>query len=262
MVSIVWSVIALSLGALVYLLPPMLGPSLPMGLRQKVGNFYYGHAMRSFRQVAFVRRILGGYELLPISVDDEQKLAQVTLDSGIISSDKKLPFKDPDNRIKRLFSKPVALVIEDVPAAIDAELSEMGYWLRQHETKRGLEQNGTINPYVPMSKGLRIIDPLDTLSLVSKDVEPENVETTKQLTEKRFEEYGSNLGMAETVGTLTGFGVGIGAVAAIQYFKQQILDSGGGGGSGPTTNVPMGQIIPAIDVSHIQMPMEILTVIL
>lgn len=218
--------------------------------------------MRSFRQVAFVRRILGGYELLPISVDDEQKLAQVTLDSGLISSDKKLPFKDPDNRIKRLYSKPVSLVIEDVPAAIDAELAELGYWTRQHETKRGLEKDGKVNPYMPVSEGLRVIDPLDILSLVSKNVEPENVETTKQLTEKRFDEYGSDIGMAETVGTLTGFGVGIGAVAAIQYFKTEILDSTGGGTSGPTTNVPLGQIVPAIDVSHLQMPMEIITVML
>lgn len=266
MVSIVWSVIAISTGLLVYLLPPVLGPTLPMDLRQRVGDFYYAQAMRSFRQVAFVRRVLGGYELLPISVDDEQKLAQVTLDSGMLSSDKKLPFKDPDSRIKRLHQKPVALAIEEAPAAIDAELAELGYWLRQHETKRGLEQSGKINPYLPMSKGLRLVDPLDFVNLVSKNVEPENVETTKQLTEKRFEEYGRDIGMAETIGTLTGFGVGIGAIAAVQYFKTEIMDAGGGGASQPTTPVPMGQVVPAMDLSHIQitmtqMTMDVLTVI-
>lgn len=256
MVSILWGVIALSLGILVYLLPATFAPLLPIDLREKIGDFYYRNAMRSFRQVAIVRRTLGGVELIPISVDDEQKLAKATLSSGMLSDDKKLPFKDPDNRIKRLYQKPAAVVCEAVPAAIDAELAELGYWVRQHATSTGLERDGKINPYVRVTDGLRVVDPVDILGLVTKDVEPENIETATELTKRRFDKYGSKIGAAETVATLMGFGAGVGGVGLLTYLNQKILD---GGGAGKPTNPlpPVGTVLPPVDV----LPANLLVVV-
>lgn len=265
MVSIVWAAIAASSGLLVYLLPPVLAPLLPLDVRERIGLFYYKQSLRSFEQVAFVRRVIGGYELLPIAVDDEQKLAQVTLSSGIVSDDKTMRFSDPDGRIGRLFSKPVALVFEDVPAAIDAEVSELAYWVNQKITDEGLEhtelaeakrdgdfsqhvETSVIDPYVSVATRLRAVDPMDALSLVCKDVDPENIETTKQLTKKRFEKYGQRVGMAETIATAIGFAFGMGGVAAMRYFNQNIMDNAGGGG-GPSPPIPMGQVLPpAVDL--------------
>lgn len=259
MVSIVWAAIAASLGLLVYLLPPVLARGLPGELQESIGDFYYRQSLRSFESVAFVKRVIGGYELLPIAVDDEQKHAQVTLSSGVVSDDKTLPFDDPDGRIGRLFAKPIALVYEGVPAAIDAELAELAHWTNQKATDEGIEHETTtvkthdetgtarevetkvIDPYVEVPTALRAADPLDALSLVCKDVEPENIETTKQLTRERFAKYGSRIGMMEML-TFTGFAIGLGGVAAVEYMRSEILDRGPGGGSVNTGLPPLGQV--------------------
>jgi hypothetical protein len=246
MVSFVWAAIALSLGVLIYLIPPVLAPMLPVESQQRVGAFYYRMAARSLDKFAFVYRMIGGWDIIKVDVDDERKLAQVTLSSGIISDDKKLPFKDPDNRISRLYNKSMAVVVEDVPAAIDAELSELGHWTHKHDVEHGLFDGQRVNPYMRVRDGLRAVNPLDSLYLVGSGVEPENVETAKQLTKKRFSEYGSNVGVAETLGTITGFIGGVLGVAGLQYLNQGILDSSGGGTSEPTSPVPVGVIEPAI----------------
>lgn len=243
MVSLLWSIIALSSGVLVFCVMPILGNLLDVDRRQRVGRFYSGLAMKSYGQLAFVDRVLGGYDMLPIGVDDERKMAEVTVDSGMISDDKKLPFKDPDDRIKRLHDKPVAVLIEDIPAAIDAELAELGYWVREHSLDNGLEQhaaNGQIqvDPYVEMDNTLRVANPRDAFALVGKSVEPETIETAKQLTKKRFSEYSGNIGAAEMTATFMGFAVGAGGMAVLSYLRQGILSDGGGGGA-PSSPIPL-----------------------
>lgn len=271
MVSIMWSVIALSLGLLVYLLPPMLAPMLPMHLREAIGDYYYRQAARSYRQLAIVRRLLSGYELLPIAVDDEQRLAEVTLSSGMVSDDKKLPFKDPDDRISRLYQKPVAVVSEILPAAVDAELAELGHWVTKADDERGLEstregadgrEQTVVNPYVEVDSGLRVSDPMDVTSLVTKGVEPENVESAKQYTKERFREYGDNVGIVEGLATMTGFAFGIGGVAVLQYVKDRLLSNGGGGTGGGATGwtPPMGQVM--VDPTALQLPLDVVGVLL
>lgn len=257
MVSVIWAMISLSFGFMCYLLVAAAGGMAPVDVQTRIGRFYYSLAMKSFGQVAIVRRLLGSYELLPIGVDDNHKVAEVTLSSGVISDDKKLPFKDPDNRLKRLFAKPLALVVEDIPAAVDAELSEFGYWAREHDISRGIlrADGGTkkIDPYFRMSDGLRIVDPLDSLALVPKAIQPENIETAKQLTKKRFEKYAGRFGVVETAGLILGFAVGAGGVAAMQYIRERVLPGGGGGapglpdvgsfGLGGTIMVPMDWLV-------------------
>lgn len=237
MPDVVWSMIALSLGFTIYIAPAAFGVMLPVESREKLGNFYYGMAMKSFRQVAIVRRLIGGLAMLPIYIDDRQKVAQVTLSSGLISDDQNLPFKDPDNRILRLFDKPLTVLVEEIPAALDAELSEIGYWVREHDTERGLFVDGKINPYFKMDSKLRIVDPIDALEVIPNNVHPENIETAEELTKQRFQKYGSRIGAAETIGTLMGFAFGVGAVAAIAYLRQNTLD--GSTSSDPTEVWPI-----------------------
>jgi len=240
MVSIVWSCIALSTGILIYLIPPALAPTLPTTTQQRIGHFYYRMAARALDQWAFVYRMIGGWDIIKVNVDDERKLAQVTLSSGMISDDKKLPFKDPDNRISRMYNKSMAVVIEDVPAAVDAELAEFGHWLRKHDVEQGLFDGQQVNPYMRVRDSFRAVNPVDALHLVGKGVEPENVETAKQLTKKRFEQYGSKVGVAETAGTIMGFIAGVAGIGGLQYIQQNLLDSGGS--SEPTSPLPMGDL--------------------
>lgn len=270
MVSLLWGVIAASLGLLVYLVPPVLGPVLPAGWRERIGDFYYKQSLRSFEAVAFVRRLLGGYELLPIGVNDEQKLAQVVLSSGIVSDDKTMPFNDPDGRIARLWTKQIAVVFEDVPAAIDAELAEVAHWYNRKtidgdvtQPTDGARADGggeveqvAVDPYIPVPNVLRAVDPMDALSLVTKGVEPENIETTKQLTIERRSGYKSAIGMTEVM-TFTGFAFGLGGIAAVEYFRKEILDKGGGGGGGGAQPpIPLGQLGVHIDMVALPIPVH------
>lgn len=247
MVSLLWSLISLTFGLLVFLLVPIVGGMLPPRSRNKIADYYYKNAMRSLQRAALIRRVMGGYSLLPLGVDNEQKLAKATLSSNIISDDKTLPFKDPDNRIQRLYSKPLALVFEDTAAAVDAELAEIGYWTLEQDFNHGLERGDKVSPFIRMDRSLRLVDPLDILPMVSKSVPPGNIQTVKKLTQERFRKYQGRVGVAEMAGILTGFLVGAGGVIGIQYMKSSVLDlPTGGGGGGPVPVPPLGggQILP------------------
>lgn len=244
MVSVVWSLIMVCLGLLVYFATPILAPALPVDLQRRVARYHSDLAMRAYQQVALVRRKLGTFELYPLSVNDEEKLAQVTLDSGIVSDSEKLEFADPDNRMLRLHRKPFALVYEGIPAIIDAELAELGYWTRERDTERGLyrEPEEKVDPFLPMSDSLRVVDPGHLAHLAGKAIEPENIKTARQLTKERFSKYGQKVGMAETIGVITGFAVGAGGVAAMQYVKTNLLD--GGGKTDPGSTIPISTVAP------------------
>lgn len=255
MVSFVWATFSVALAILVYIVASMTAMVLPVELRKKVGGFHFKLAARCLKQWTFVRRILSGYDVMPISVDDEQKLLKVTLSSSLASDDNEYPFKDPDNRIKRLFNKPVALTFEQIPAAVDAELAEAGYWVGEKSRDEGLvngdpykDPDGvSVDPYVEMDDGLRLVDPVDVFHIVGNDVDPENVKTAENLTKKRFEKYTTGVGMTEMMTAIMGFCVGWGAILVMEYAKQNIIGSGGGGGSDLPSS-PLGMTHLALDM--------------
>jgi len=241
MVSILTAAIAASAGLMVYLAIPAVVMNAPVHIRQRVGRFYLKLAARSFKQFTLVRRVLSGYDVLPIKVDDEQKLLQATLSSSTLGSDNKFRFADPDNRIKRLFNKPVALCFELVPAAIDASMAEWGHWVNEKATDKGfwsadyLKQPNdvAVDTYVETGDGLRIIDPVDAFNIVGNDVDAENIKTTEQLTKKRYEKYNPGMGLKQTARVAIGFAMGAGGFVGIQYFNEEIMGSGGSGPSAP-----------------------------
>lgn len=249
MVSLLWSTFSLVLGFGVYFLVPFSVMGASVKWRQKVGRPYLKMASRCFKQWTFLRRVLSGYDVIPISVDDEQKLLKAKLGGGTLGDDNEYLFNDPDGRIKRLFNKPVALAYERVPAAIDAELAEIGYWVRQHEINSGIivddgsdGSTPVVDPYVPMADSLRLVDPIDVFEIVTNDISPENIKTVEALTRERYAEYGPKIGLTETLATLMGFGTAGVAMAIAAYVKQRILRGSGGGGGGisnPVESFPM-----------------------
>lgn len=245
-----YATIAACGGFMIYLLIPVFGMLYPAPIRQAIGRSYLKRGARVLKQFAFVRRVLGGYDVLPISVNDEEKLLEVTLSSSMVGSDKTYEFKDPDGRIKRLWNKPVAIAYEEVPAAVDPELAEIGHWVREHDINAGLNRGDKVAPYVPMSSGVHLAEPIDVYEIVPNAITPENITTGRQLTKKRFEKYSSRVGLAETMGVLVGFGAGIAGVAVLQYINQNILDGPGGGPDIPTGPVPINTIdvTPLLDV--------------
>lgn len=261
---VVWLLIALSLGFLVYLAVPVLAMTAPVTIRERVGKFYLKLAARSLGQFSFVRRVLSGYDVKPITVDDEQKLLKNTLSSNTMGDDEEYRFKDPDNRIKRLFNKPVAMNYELIPAAIDAELAEIGDATQEKQYNEGLQSGNpedgkdavTVDPYVQVPSDLQLIDPIDAFALVPNSVNPENVKTAEQITKKRFEKYGSRIDAMQLMSGVTGFLLGIGGAIGAAYVRENLLDGGGGGGiSNPVGSFPIGSIQPPVDMIDVPLAM-------
>jgi hypothetical protein len=245
MVSLVWVTVAAMSGVMMYLLPPFIAMGLPAPIRVRVGRFYGKLAARCLKQFAIVRRVLSGYDVFPITVDDEQKLLKVTLSSSTFGDSNTYPFKDPDNRIKRLFNKPVAVAYERVPAAVDAELAEVGAALEEKATDEGIiDETGretTVDPYLTVSPKATLIDPVDVFSLVPNAISPENVKTAEQKTKKRFEKYRSPVGAVQMMTGALGFAMGVGSVVLMWYIQTNFID-GGGSTDLPETPLVIGDL--------------------
>lgn len=244
MVSLISMALAASLGFLVYLAIPFVVMGSAIEVRKRVGRYYLKLGTKSLKQFAFVRRVLSGYDILPIDVDDEQKLLKVTLSSSTLGENNEYRFKDPDNRILRLFNKPVALAYEQVPAAIDAELAELGHWVHEKHVDEGLwdgdmsdPDNVSIDPYVEVSDGLHLVDPIDAYNVVVNDVDAENIKTAEKKTKKRFEKYSGGFSPMQMLSGVLGFATGVGGVMALRFFQDKFLD--GSSASPPPNPVPI-----------------------
>lgn len=234
MVSIMTSLVAIIFGMMLYLGLPVAAMGASIELRKKIGTFYYKMGARALKQFTLVRRVLSGYDVIPITVDDEQKLLKAKLSSSTLGEDNEYRYADPDGRVMRLFNKPIAIAYEEVPAAVDAEMSEWGHWAQQKADDDGLWQGDVgsegveVDPYVPASSNLRLVDPVDVFNLVPNDVDPENIKTTEKLTKDRFSKYGEGVGLKESLRVMISFAVGAGGVIAVRYVDQEMIGSGGG----------------------------------
>lgn len=268
MVNPIVTMLAFLTGVLVFLLPSLLAASLPIKWRTKVGRFYFDLARRSYGHMAIVRRRLGGYEIKAMSMHEERPTAEVKLTGGIISSSRTIEFEDPDNRMKRWGKMRTAIVPESVPAVVSPELCEVAHCFDEKKHEDGLvksasspDQQGTVDPYIPIPTGARVIDPADVRKLLSKATDPDDIQYSATMTKRRFAEYKSGVGAAEAASALIGFGAGIGGVMGMQYIQQEVISNGGGGGSpsGPTVPIVINaaetlQSVPIADIATMVIP--------
>lgn len=249
MVSITLAILACVGGLLLYVAVPIVSMTAPVQVREKVGTFYLKLGAKTLKQFTFVRRVLSGYDILPISVDDEQKLLEVTLSGSTLGEDNQYRYADPDDRIGRLFNKPISLNFELIPAAVDAELSEWGHWIRQKEANSGLVADGgenvRVDPYVEADDSLRLVDPMDFFAVVSNDIDSETIRTAEKKTKQRFAKYDDGVDMVEMMQMIAGYLVGAGGVMGMHYVQTQLIGGGGGGGT-VVDSVPM-VLSPALD---------------
>lgn len=253
MASLLWMLVALSAGFGLYFLVPLFALPLSVDHRHAIGKPYLKMGTRLLKQFAFVRRVLSGYDILPISVDAEKKELNVTLASSTLGDDDEYRFNDPDNRIKRLWNKPVSLNFEMIPAAVDAKLSELGHWVREKRVNEGLYdgdpiddwENVTVDPYVEVDDGLRLIDPIDVFELVPSNIDPEDIKTAEAHTKQRYSKYGQSVELADIFALLMGFATGMIFMGGAAYVNQRLLrgSSGGGGINVPVDSFGLGGYI-------------------
>lgn len=254
MVSVVWVSVAFFGGILIYIGSAALGPALALDLRLWLGRFHYQQWMRAYGKCAIVWRLLGGPSIKPVDVDDETKSAEVVLDSGTLSDDQSLPFRDPDSRIYRLHKKPLAIIPEAMPSAVDAELAEVAHWREQKRKDEGIVHQTDagetrVDPFIDISSGLRAAHPLDAMHMAVKSTEPEFVKTAKMMTQAKYEKYGSGIGAKETASVLVSFAVGAGVVMGAVYLRTEVMASDGG--SGGTVDFPPGMVDLALQTVEV-----------
>lgn len=262
MVSVMTSLVAIIFGMMLYMGIPVAAMSAPVELRKKIGTFYYKMGARALKQFTLVRRVLSGYDVIPITVDNEQKLLKATLSSSTLGEDNEYRYADPDGRVMRLFNKPIAIAYEEVPAAVDAEMSEWGYWAQQKADSDGLwggevgKGDGIeVDPYVEVSSNLRLVDPVEAFNLVPNGIDPENIKTTEKLTKDRFSKYGEGVGLKESLRVMISFAVGAGGVIAVRYVDQEMI-----GGSGSGLNSVANETIGMLNADP-SLVMDMITVI-
>lgn len=247
MSAVVGAVLAFSSGLLAFLLVPVLGNSLPTLYQRKIGQWCYGSAMRAYGEIALVWRELGGPELKPLEVDDKEGVARVVLSSGTLGDDKTLAFEDIDRRLHRLHGRPLAVVPETIPVAVDAELAEMGHWFDRKgsagEFDAGEER---VDPYLPMSDKLRAAHPFDVGHLAPASIGPQQIQTAKDMMQAAYDKYGGGVGAVESAATLLAFAGGAGVVAGLFYLRDQIVGGGGAPDIGNSTVGIPAQVDPGL----------------
>jgi len=141
---------------------------------------------------------------------------------------------------------------EGIPAAVDAQMAELAHWFDEKARRDGLENDeGQIDPWVPMSTQARSVDPLDIEKALDTDVTPEDIKTTERHTRARFQKYGGSPTAKEAGAMFVSFAIGAGVVMAAVYLRTEVMGDGSTEVSGPSIPLPPGIIdltMPASDV--------------
>lgn len=243
MASLMWATIAFSMGFLVYLVVPVAGSALAPATRARLARWYYGMTARAIGKPAIIERSVGGYSLLEWSRDDEKEAGKVVLDDSMLGDEKALFFSDTDNRLKRWHQKPLAVLHEEVPAVLDAELAVLGKRWRQHRRAGEHRDGQAINPYFEVPAVSSVVSLSNAKELILNGSEPSDPATMEDFTRKRFEKYRSMVGAVEVISAALMAGVGFGLVAAGAYVRQNLLHGGGGG---PSVDMPLSVAIDTL----------------
>lgn len=240
MVSAVWALIAASSGLLCYLAIPALAPSLPIEYQTKIARHCWSNSSRAIGRPALVRRRIGGYSLMEKKIDDEKGAGKVVLDDSLLGDSKELHFDDHDNRTGHWNRKPMVVLHERLDGVIDAELSDVGYHLRQHVSEGKMRtDDGAVNPYIEMTNGPRVVNPDEALAVVSNDAEPTDPGTMEDFKIHALSKYRDEVGAAEVASAMLSFAAGVGGVALLAYVQNRLLETGGGGGGGDEPTQPV-----------------------
>lgn len=246
MVSFNLLIISAGMGLICFVaLPWMIAPMLGEKWQVKVGRFYFWQSMMSYWNGQLVRRLMTGYDLASASHDPEMMADKVKINGEYQHR------RDEVDMMSRLHNKPFGISFERLPVIVDVAFVELCQWHDKHTSNdRHLESETIrtdggvhnrvrgVNPYFEVSKGLRLVDPSNAIDLISGSAKPDDGETAKEFTKKSQEGFRSQIGAAETLGVILGFGAGMGGM----LLADKIVGSSGGGG-GTLPPIPAGAIV-------------------
>lgn len=223
MVSVTWFVISLGGGLSLYFLPALLAPSFGPRWQQKILSLYEWLAAMAYWRPTLVRRELGGYDLTSRSHDREKKMDEV--DDG-------LDLTDPDDRINRWRSKPLAGMYGKTPVAVDADLAELGEAWHEH-VERGHHdppnREDAVNLYAEVEDDLVLADLKNAIYCIPNDADPSDAETVKSYVQRGMAGFRSSVTTTEALVGVMGLMGGLGGVVFLQRYILKTAGSGSGG---------------------------------
>jgi len=244
MVSVSWALISFLVGFGIPIVVPLLAGLGGIDARRRIMGTYLGWAETVLGQFAIVWRRLGRPTIKSVSIDDEREVAEVTQSSGTLSEDQKHPFRDEQDCKHPLETKQVNIIPEGIPATVDAERAEVGYWFDEHVSRDHVGDDENPDTNIVMSDQPRSVNPHDIVYQLDCDVDAQDIETTEQHTKARFEQYGGSPTLKEGGAMLVSFGVGAGVVMFAVYLRDSVIGGSSGGGTG------VSQPLPTIDMTQ------------
>jgi len=240
MVNPVWIIISLGLGLVAYFTPALVAQSLGPELRETIVRKYEWLAAMSYWRPTLVRRELGGYEMMTRAYDKEKKMDEV---------DEGLDMSDPDDRVNRWRSKPLAGMYAETPVAIDADLAEKGeHWHEHVKEGRHNPPNADVNLHTQVNDELQLCDFSNAYYLIPSDADPSDAGTVQSYVQRAMAGYRSNVSMTEALVGIVGLMGGLGGVVFLQKYILKATDSGGSGLNETVAPIGMVDISPLLDL--------------
>ena len=227
---IVWFILGLLVGLLIFLAPVLVGGFIPVELRTRLANIYYDISMRFFGRLIFCTRKHGGVVQYASTYDEEKSAEKVYFGKS------EAFFDDPFGAVNFLYHKPCMFVHESISMVFDPRLSIIGQQVQKmvregnHQKKFVLKTTGesfvAYCGYIVVPLGNSIIDLKAALSIIPGGADPLLASTTKKFIELSQAGY-KNIPLVELTLGIIFFIVGYGLSALTVYYLDKNPVPGG-----------------------------------
>lgn len=224
---LIWGLVCFLLGLVGYLAVPILvGPSLPLQPRQKMGRLYVGQAMTAAGRALLVARKNGSdLQLEASGFDSTHGQEEVSLGGDTQRYD------DPDDSMSRLAKRPFGLANEAdgvITTPRDIELGEMEKKKVEDSEHMFIDESGEryYQPHTHVPAGERLVKPPTGGAIVGGSADASAIDLIIEYVKKAQAGF-DEMSLKQAGAILTAYGVGAGVVWLM-------VTQGGGGGGGFT----------------------------
>ena len=183
---LIWFLLGLLVGILLFMSPLIIGNKIPLPLRTKISNKYYDISMRLFGRLVFCTRKHGGVVQYSSTYDEAKSAEQ------IIMGKNEAYFDDPFGAVHHLYHRPCMFVHESISCIYDPRLSIIGERIQKmvragkHQQEFSDHENKSFNAYcgyVFVPKVLNLINLKSALAVIPGGADPLLASTTKKFIE-------------------------------------------------------------------------------
>jgi len=226
---LIWFLLGLMVGLLLFLFPLLIGDKLPFALRTRLANIYYDISMRLFGRLVFCTRKHGGVVQYSSGYDEAKSAEKIYFGKN------EAYFDDPFGAVHHLYHRPCMFVHESISCIYDPRLSVIGERI-QKMVRAGKHQQEFSDKdgksfvaycgYVFVPKVLNLINLKSALAVIPGGADPLLASTTKKFIELSQKGYQKVPFMELGIGILffiAGYGL---SALTVYYLDKNPIPSG------------------------------------